>query len=246
MGIIPRSLISNGMADEQAYVLAFMQGLQAMYAAQEEEKLRQHGPDEHAFLLHFIRDDLGLRGPVDLGFLSAVQMAMISGQRNNPSTPQIIGAFMTTRCPCRGLHDGYPVFEACVHIMDDLKHVPSCELIEHTIMYHAFERRFPTLDELVVMRGDIQSIEQDPEAYCTEKRLLVRTENLGKLVAVKSVDSEQQCSICQECISEGEGLFRLPCGHCFHAERCMESGKTIVDWLKTCKKCPNCNQEVIL
>lgn len=52
-------------------------------------------------------------------------------------------------------------------------------------------------------------------------------------------DCDVKCLVCQQQYEKGELLRKLPCGHCFHAESCVDQ------WLLTKDFCPYCRDPIM-
>lgn len=52
-------------------------------------------------------------------------------------------------------------------------------------------------------------------------------------------DCDVKCLICQQQYEKGGRLRRLPCGHCFHAESCVDQ------WLLSKDFCPYCRDPIV-
>jgi hypothetical protein len=87
----------------------------------------------------------------------------------------------------------------------------------------------------------------DPERYCIDKKHLVPAVGIDHIRSVPfNGEAATTCSICLENIDQGDLVVIMPqCQHVFHAtSECLGGEKSVVDWLKSCNKCPNCNTVV--
>jgi hypothetical protein len=128
---------------------------------------------------------------------------------------------------------------ACYHILHHLKAAPDCEYITLVGLYFQSEQRYSRILELSTMAANLVRVLSGET-----ERPVNPTQNLDKLVQLTA--QEQHCSICQDIIEAGSALYRLPCGDCFHASACLGEGRSIVTWIETSSKCPNCNQLIKL
>ena len=201
---------------------------------------------ERAFLDYYLEKELNLKPPFCHRIIEATQKAMITNGTNAPTSHQIATSLMESPCACLRVSVDENTIDACAYILSTFQVFPGCRLIEYVRMYSLVEKRYPSLGELEEMIQNRTSIHQDPDTYCEEKKMLVPTPNLNRLVAVKNDQKDTFCSICQAPLSIGENIYKLPCGDRFHASECLGEGLSILTWMKRCKRCPNCNQEICI
>lgn len=60
-----------------------------------------------------------------------------------------------------------------------------------------------------------------------------------ELAVQKHAGESCVCSLCLEDIEKDIEVHVLPCGHEFHAAKCM-NGKNILDWINEHRTCPYC------
>ena len=134
---------------------------------------------------------------------------------------------------------------AVVHMWQHIGCDCTCSTIIYVLEYRLTAGRMPDLDELYEFIENYTHISVNTDDYCNNKRHHVPTPGLTNLVPVKMTDDGTSCSICASDIEQGSSIFKLPCGHIFHAEKrdCLDSG-SIITWLETSKFCPNCNAEL--
>lgn len=199
---------------------------------------------ETEYLTMYLTSVLGLRTPISHTILVATQSAM---QGTDTPTPlEIARQVLSPPCPCLQVPADERAVQAVVHILQDFKECPTCPMIEAMHIYFLAEKRYPTRTEFLEMMANDLRLQHDPEQYCSDKRLLVPTAHLEKLTPFENDQKERNCSICQDPIAVGTSAYLLPCGDSFHAHACLGEGQSVVTWLQRCKRCPNCNQEVVL
>jgi Ring finger domain len=102
------------------------------------------------------------------------------------------------------------------------------------------EISYETMLELGERIGDVK----------TERWTMVAKKEIEKLptfafdasstneTAIRKDASENKCLVCQCEYENGEMCCRLPCGHIFHREGCIDQ------WLLTHDFCPYCRQQI--
>ena len=50
---------------------------------------------------------------------------------------------------------------------------------------------------------------------------------------------DRVCSMCLDRVESGSAIYRLSCGHIFHAHNCVNN-KGIMNWIEDNKTCPCC------
>ena len=212
----------------------------------EEHESKTQSTGETEFLVHYLGQVLGLNGHFDAKFLQAVQLAMQNARSNEPTVEQLCVSYAETHCRCDDVSSMERKISACRHVIQVFKIGPSCEMMRSLHLYHLAENRYPSMDELHTMLVADMGIRENPERYCEEKKFLVPTPNLDQLHPEKNLLEDVHCSICQNQLLPMAQMFKLPCGCRFHAEDCLDSGRSILSWMQQCKKCPNCNKEIVL
>lgn len=183
---------------------------------------------------------LGIAVGVTTRLLIATELAM--RRTPTPTAMQIARSFVDiVACRCNDNMEYSQQLAACYHILHHLKAAPDCEYITLVGLYFRSERRFPeSLHRLSTVAAGLVTVllgDTKPQGNPTH--------NLEKLTPTTS-PQDQHCSICQDTIDVGSALYRLPCGDCFHARGCLGEEQSIVTWMKTSNKCPNCNQLIKL
>ena len=199
---------------------------------------------EREYLQHYLIQELGIREPITNALLLATQSAI--ALHEEPSAADIARELLNPPCQCLRVPPNQLTLESIEHILQVFRQCPFCPLIEEVYMYSSIEKRFPTLSELSDMMGNSSRLSHNPEQYCDEQRLLIPTPDIDKLTPFQSEEKDLVCSICQNPILPGTAAYSLPCGDCFHANACLDNDLSIVTWLQKCRRCPNCNQEVVL
>lgn len=217
-----------------------------MISIEEMEHPSEIPESEREFLEYYLEKELNIDPPLHYHIIKATQKAMLANGTNTPTPKQIAITLMETPCRCLRVPTDDRTIDACAYILATFKVVPSCRSIEGVRMYSLLEKRYPSFEELVEMLQNHMSIQQDSDSYCEAKKMLVPTPNISKLVAIKNDQKDVFCSICQDPLSIGEDIYKLPCGDRFHASECLGEGSSIITWLKRCKRCPNCNQEICI
>lgn len=175
----------------------------------------------------------------------AARRAMIHDGTNLPKIDTLVEVLLDTLCDCVRHIPRFLLSMIIRHIIVDFHESPKCRQIQCIEEYWNLEHAMPTKEALVQMIMRRIEIEADPDEYCESKRMMVPTPNLDKLQATTNT-LDRSCSICQEPLDIGQPMYRLPCGDCFHATNCIGDERSILTWLKKCKRCPNCNMETIL
>ena len=106
---------------------------------------------------------------------------------------------------------------------------------------------FPIEEELETLVQNRSLMLSDPDMYHYANKVIFATPNLEELPRA-NVPHLTECAICQGTISKNSEAFQVPCcKNYFHSvtSECI-NGKTVIDWLKTSKKCPVCNMSVII
>jgi hypothetical protein len=237
------------MNEEDAHVMlemlrnVFQQGNMS-FTIDEEPRLLSE--TQYRFIEHYLDVVLNIEGPLGNNILVPTQHAMQINQTYTPSPKQIATEIMKNPCQCLRISNTATNVNACEHILTEFKISPTCELIEGVLLYHMAENKYPNIEELAEMISNNITISQQPETYCQDKRLLVPTPHMEKLIAIKNEKNDVNCSICLDQIKLAGDMYQLPCGDCFHAGECLGGGQSILTWMDQCKRCPNCNQEIIL
>ena len=199
---------------------------------------------ETEYLTYYLSMSLQINAPISYAVLKATQAAM--NISDTPTAQQIALQIISPPCPCLQLPANQQTIDAIAHILQELKDCPTCPMIEQVHLYFVTEKRYPTRTEFDEMMGNDFRLQHEPEQYCSDTRLLIPTANLEKLTPFENDQTERNCSICQDPITIGTSAYLLPCGDSFHAHACLGDGQSVVTWLQRCKRCPNCNQEVVL
>ena len=137
---------------------------------------------------------------------------------------------------------------AVVHCLKILACDLTCEYVilsyEYAIMHSG---QFPSLMEMELLERNHQLIQDNPDDYHDANKVIVPTPNLENLKMIKVTD-ETECALCQDRLFQNMDAYEVPCcKNIFHAlgSDCIDK-KTIVDWLKTSRKCPVCNSLMII
>ena len=138
---------------------------------------------------------------------------------------------------------------AARHWIDTTHELPACQTVVALCEYHLLHgHRYPTLEEyetFVLVRSRFAS---DPVSFAVRDRVATPTRNLESWTTETAHTDDGTCSICQDKIIKGASIYRLPCcGQPVHAlaADCMGES-SILQWLQTSRKCPCCNQEVVI
>ncbi len=133
------------------------------------------------------------------------------------------------------------------HCLREHHLVPSCAMVSSMYEYLLYHAQYPTIPELDQFRLNSAEMAANAEAYWARTRTQVPTPNAHALPIERNHDHEAQCSLCQDTIQLGDA-YRMPCcGAKFHVEakQCLDPD-TIQTWLARSRRCPGCNQEVII
>lgn len=176
-----------------------------------------------------------------------------------PSEPithqQLARSFLRNReCTC--IDTSVIPFETQVDIQShwlqhDFRTFLECSFILDTFEFMTLhQNRFPTFLQLASVTARRLRISMNVEAYCNDNDVKVGTANLQSLPTEQYVVGlgSGACALCQEDIVEESKVFKMPCcGQYFHqsAPECLGE-TTVIHWLEQSKKCPSCNQDVIL
>ena len=195
-------------------------------------------------------ENLRLQGPLGCRLFSCTQAAMSVHQTYQPTPRQIaeeIAKNPCTSCGVLAAQSTSIMIDAYEYVLAEFKTSPTCDIIEFLILYYLNEQRFPSFAELIGMLTNETEIAYEPDAYCEAKRVYIPTSHLDRLGVCKNdTRPDLNCSICLGTIPIGSDMYKLPCGDCFHATECLGEDQSILTWLRTSKRCPNCNQEVKL
>ena len=206
--------------------------------------------DEQQYILHVLRHDLHLEGPLSNTLILAAQKTM--------ATTIPLGTGIDYYCLARELaisiERTQPPSDSRViifnHILARLHIEPTAHLYSMFDYLQRSGEMLPlTMTAVDALYHRIVSIERNVESYCVQNRHPVQTPHLDQLVSICNLVDDRHCSICQDEISKGVPMYQLsPCGCCFHSDgaSCLQQDHTIVTWLQTHRTCPNCQQEVHL
>ena len=179
------------------------------------------------------------------GLLEAVKVVM--GETKEATLPTIARMCMKMQpCRCTTLPD----YENLVlHWICEFGDTPHCSEVDAIYEYKIIMKRYPQVLEFIEYLQDRMAMDRDPEAYYQKTRHATPTPHLSSLKEHKrSPEDPREDWGCCMCMEEVESSFyRLPCGHIFHSKPvdCL-GDKTVLFWLKSNRKCPNCQQEVKL
>lgn len=147
-------------------------------------------------------------------------------------------------CPCLQGLDRKTCISAIVHCMTNLKFtLMRCARVQDLLVFWRLEGRFPSAADLRRYDENQYLLSMDPDSYCNEKKHALPTPGLKHLRPFAIEHADHNCSICLLEIEAKSQVYKLPCGHVFHATDCLGSG-SILTWLQANRKCPNCNADV--
>ena len=123
----------------------------------------------------------------------------------------------------------------------------TCDNVILSLEYMQYEcdRVVPSLEQLHQFADRRARHHEQPDEYEAEERVCVEFKDIT-LHGIECKDATMEtCTFCQESMLPNQLLFRLQCGHMFHArgEECL-TNMSITDWLRTHRRCPNCNTDV--
>jgi len=179
------------------------------------------------------------------GLLEAVKMVMEETQEATLTTiTQMHIKMHPCHCASRPDYENLVLHWICV-----FGDTPHCSEVDAIYEYKMIMKRYPQVLEFIEYIQDRMAIDRDPEAYYQKTRHATPTPHLSSLKEYKrSPEDTREDWGCCMCMEEVESSFyRLPCGHIFHSQPvdCL-GDKTVLFWLKSNRKCPNCQQEVKL
>ena len=134
------------------------------------------------------------------------------------------------------------------HCLREHHLIPSCAMVSSMYEYRLYHARYPTMPELNQFRLNSNEMMVNAEAYWSRTKAEVPTPNAHALPIERNTDGETICALCQDAIMPGNRVYRMPCCNGkFHvdADQCLETN-TIQTWLARSRRCPGCNQEVII
>lgn len=119
-----------------------------------------------------------------------------------------------------------------------------CEEISIVYAYYMYAKRLPTIDELEDFTLRMDEMHIDQAAYEEENRVTLYVDITGYRQQEDAETGEHKCGLCQSDIEKNKSVYRLPCGHVFHADDddCLEG--TVQCWFNKNVKCPMCRADI--
>ena len=135
------------------------------------------------------------------------------------------------------------------YFMVNFGYFPSHPEFSTLIDYRMLHRNeLPTVEQFITSIRRTVEFHTNLDEFIEKDKMIRPVANIDKIKPLSNICEEVDCSICLEQIEKNCEYFKLePCGHYFHADgkMCLD-GKTIIDWMKTNKTCPNCRCDIII
>uniref|UniRef100_A0A6C0BQY7 RING-type domain-containing protein n=1 Tax=viral metagenome TaxID=1070528 RepID=A0A6C0BQY7_9ZZZZ len=183
--------------------------------------------------------------------IAVTQQLLIYNQGRHPTLEEVLHAWaheLDRGCGCLEQMTLERRILFLTHLCQTYPGQVTCGTINVYRMFYAAEGRLPTPLELVGFCNNTVQLMINPDQYCQDNKLLTPTPNLNQLPTRITQNANVNCGICQETIVADSEVFVIPgCEHEFHSreEDCLGTS-CILNWLRTNRKCPVCNQEVII
>jgi hypothetical protein len=168
-----------------------------------------------------------------------------------PTVSLVAQLYLATTPPCRCFHSLYAaghhelVLALVIHVWTTLSSPQSlCSQVLTLAELYMWSGQLGTLAQMQELEENRSLLDQDPEAYCLARQHRVAARGLEFLQALPAAVVDV-CSICSHDILLETLVYRLPCGHLFHADatQCLGDA-SITTWLHMSTLCPNCKQIV--
>jgi hypothetical protein len=168
------------------------------------------------------------------------------GMSTYPTTVQLAEEMWNfKRCECLDRVSRPVAIRIIAHLLTWHMMRWECDVILLVYEYWHSVARLPTREELHAFTMRVDRFLTHTAEYSEENRVRIGTciANYAEYGSQRGA-ATANCSLCFNAIDNAQKIYRLPCGHCFHAtaEDCIDI--TIADWFAENVRCPMCRRDI--